>query len=187
MTHIDLDFFRTEYIGKNMGVPTEFLAYERRPYWNFDDALSCALLHGILPRPNDIEYPLELMSQVWKIFDAFPIANSVWMPYWKNNVSSSSEKVKISYYKYTSLDDKSQLLAFVVNTSVSAFSTVRKYLEEKGLSFFEAQVSMVPQNKITLSDEDLVKFNKLVAALEDLDDVQNVYHNVDLPDEEEEE
>ena len=117
MTHIDLDFFRTEYTGKNMGVPTEFLAYERRPYWKFEDALSCALLHGILPRPNDIEYPLELMSKVWKIFDAFPIANSVWMPYWKNKVSSSNENVKTSYYKYTSLDGKAQILAFVVNTS----------------------------------------------------------------------
>ena len=117
MTHIDLDFFRTEYTGKNMGVPTEILAYERQPYWKFDDALSCSLLHGILPRPNDIGYPLELMSRVWKIFDAFPILNSVWMPYWKNNASSSDETVKISYYKYTSLDGKVQLLAFVVNTT----------------------------------------------------------------------
>ncbi len=76
--------------------------------------------------------------------------------------------------------------AFVVHTSVASFSEVRKYLEGKGLNFFEAQVEMVPQNKITLSDEDLPKFQKMVAALEDLDDVQNVYHNVDLPEEEEE-
>ncbi|MBO7345040.1 MAG: YebC/PmpR family DNA-binding transcriptional regulator [Clostridia bacterium] len=76
--------------------------------------------------------------------------------------------------------------AFVVNTSVANFSTVRKYLEDKGLNFFSAQVEMLPQNKITLSAEDLVKFKKLVDALEDLDDVQNVYHNVDLPDEDEE-
>ena len=74
--------------------------------------------------------------------------------------------------------------AFEVQTSVQNFSSVRKYLEDKGLNFFEAQIEMVPQNKVTLSDEDLVKFNKLVDALEDLDDVQNVYHNVDLPDEE---
>ncbi len=74
--------------------------------------------------------------------------------------------------------------AFVVHTSPSSFSEVRKYLEEKGLSFFEAQVEMVPQNVITLSGDDLTKFQKLVDALEDLDDVQNVYHNVDLPDEE---
>ena len=76
--------------------------------------------------------------------------------------------------------------AFVVHTSVSAFSEVRKYLEGKGLNFFEAQVEMVPQNKITLAGDDLVKFQKLVDALEDLDDVQNVYHNVELPEEEEE-
>jgi transcriptional/translational regulatory protein YebC/TACO1 len=76
--------------------------------------------------------------------------------------------------------------AFVVNTSVSAFSSVRKYLEEKGLNFFEAEIKMVPQNKITLDGEDLIKFNRLIDALDDLDDVQNVYHNVDLPEEEEE-
>ena len=76
--------------------------------------------------------------------------------------------------------------AFVVNTSVQNFSAVRKYLEEKGLNFFEAQVGMFPQNKITLEGDELAKFNKLVNALEDLDDVQNVYHNVDLPEEDEE-
>lgn len=76
--------------------------------------------------------------------------------------------------------------AFEVHTSVQAFSSVRKYLEEKGLNFFEAQIEMVPQNKITLSDDDLSKFNRLIDALEDLDDVQNVYHNVDLPEEEQE-
>ncbi len=76
--------------------------------------------------------------------------------------------------------------AFVVNTSVANFSAVRKYLEEKGLNFFEAQIKMVPQNIITLEGDELAKFIKLVDALEDLDDVQNVYHNVDLPEEEEE-
>jgi YebC/PmpR family DNA-binding regulatory protein len=76
--------------------------------------------------------------------------------------------------------------AFIVHTSVSNFSAVRKYLEEKGLNFFEAQIEMLPQNKITLSGDELVKFNKLIDALDDLDDVQNVYHNVDLPEEEEE-
>ncbi len=74
--------------------------------------------------------------------------------------------------------------AFEVHTSVAAFSSVRKFLEDKGLSFFEAQIEMVPQNVITLEGDELAKFQKLVDALEDLDDVQNVYHNVDLPDEE---
>ena len=76
--------------------------------------------------------------------------------------------------------------AFIVHTSVANFSAVRKYLEQKNLNFFEAQIDMLPQNKITLAGEELVKFNKLIDALEDLDDVQNVYHNVDLPEEDEE-
>lgn len=76
--------------------------------------------------------------------------------------------------------------AFVVHTAVSAFSAVRKYLEEKGLKFFSAEIEMLPQNKITLSGDELAKFIRLVDALEDLDDVQNVYHNVDLPEDEEE-
>ncbi len=76
--------------------------------------------------------------------------------------------------------------AFEVHTSVSEFSAVRKYLEEKGLNFFEAQIEMVPSNKITLEGDDLNKFQKLIDALEDLDDVQNVYHNVDLPEDVEE-
>ena len=76
--------------------------------------------------------------------------------------------------------------AFIVRTSVADFSNVRKYLEEKNLHFFEAEIKMVSQNMITLEGDELKKFQKLVDALEDLDDVQNVYHNVDLPDEEEE-
>ena len=77
--------------------------------------------------------------------------------------------------------------SFVVHASVQNFSAVRKYLEEKGLTFFSAQLEMLPQNMVTLTGDDLVKFQKLIDALEDLDDVQNVYHNVDLPEDEEEE
>ena len=76
--------------------------------------------------------------------------------------------------------------AFIVHTAPSDISQVRKYLEDKGLNFFEAEVTMLPQNKITLEGDELAKFKKLVDALEELDDVQNVYHNVDLPDDDEE-
>ena len=75
---------------------------------------------------------------------------------------------------------------FEIYTSPAAFSQVRKYLEGKGLSFLEADVRMIPQSKITLSDENVEKFMKLLDKLDELDDVQDVYHNVDLPEEEEE-
>ena len=76
---------------------------------------------------------------------------------------------------------------FEVYTDPTNFSDVRKFLEEKGISFLEADVRMIPQNKITLNAENTEKFLKLLDKLEDLDDVQDVYHNVELPDDAEEE
>ena len=77
--------------------------------------------------------------------------------------------------------------AFEVYTSPEAFSGARKFLEEKGLSFLQAEITMIPQNKITLEGEKLELFLKMLDKLEENDDVQDVYHNVDLPEEDEEE
>ena len=46
---------------------------------------------------------------------------------------------------------------------------------------------MIPQNKIELSPEKLETFRKMLDKLEENDDVQDVYHNVELPEEDEEE
>ncbi|MGN1227979.1 MAG: YebC/PmpR family DNA-binding transcriptional regulator, partial [Christensenellales bacterium] len=56
--------------------------------------------------------------------------------------------------------------------------TVKKALEDKGLTFVSAEIAYVPNNLLDLSDADYEKFETLIDALEDLDDVQNVYHNV---------
>ena len=42
------------------------------------------------------------------------------------------------------------------------------------------EVTMAPLEKVTLEGEDLEKFNKLLNMLDDIEDVQNVYHNVEL-------
>ena len=49
--------------------------------------------------------------------------------------------------------------------------------------FLEASIKMVPQNYITLDSEKLATFNKMLDKLEELDDVQDIYHNVELPEE----
>lgn len=77
--------------------------------------------------------------------------------------------------------------AYEIRTAPSAFSAVRKYFEERGFGFIEASVEMVPNDKITLSPEQLVTFNKMLDAFEDNDDVQDIYHNVELPDDEDDE
>ena len=76
---------------------------------------------------------------------------------------------------------------YEVYTTPEAFSSVRKYFEDKGVTFLEAEVKMVPQNTITLPADKLATFTKMIDKLEELDDVQDVYHNVELPEVEDDE
>ena len=76
--------------------------------------------------------------------------------------------------------------AFEVYTAPSDFSAVREALEGKGYTFLSAEVAMIPQNTVDISDPETVeKVNRFLENLEDNDDVQEVYHNGNLPDEEE--
>jgi YebC/PmpR family DNA-binding regulatory protein len=75
---------------------------------------------------------------------------------------------------------------FEVYTEVAAFSEARKYLEEKGLTFLQAEITMIPQSKITLPADKLETFLKMLDKLEENDDVKDIYHNVELPEEEDE-
>ncbi len=77
--------------------------------------------------------------------------------------------------------------AYEIYTDPAAFSAVRTYLEGKGLGFLQAEISMIPQNKITLDGEKLETFLKMLDKLDENDDVQQVYHSVDLPEDDEEE
>ena len=76
--------------------------------------------------------------------------------------------------------------SYEVRTAPSDFSAVRKYFEEKNFEFIEAGVMMIPNDKVTLTAEQLVSFNKMLDMFDDNDDVQEVYHNVDLPEEDDE-
>ena len=69
---------------------------------------------------------------------------------------------------------------FEVYTDPDAFGSVLAALEEKGYTFVQAAVEMVPQNYVKLENEDDIKnMEKLIDLLEDNDDVQNVWHNWD--------
>ena len=74
---------------------------------------------------------------------------------------------------------------YEVRTDPTAFTQVRKYLEDHGVTFEEADIMMIPNDRITLTEEQLVTFGKMLDAFEDNDDVQDVYHNVLLPEVEE--
>ncbi|MCD8041384.1 MAG: YebC/PmpR family DNA-binding transcriptional regulator [Clostridia bacterium] len=76
--------------------------------------------------------------------------------------------------------------AYEIFCSPDSFSDVRKYLEEKGVNFLQAEVKMIPQNYVTLDSDKLSTFIKMIDKLQELDDVQDVYHNVEIPEEDEE-
>ncbi len=77
--------------------------------------------------------------------------------------------------------------AFEIITAPEDFSAVREALEAAGHEFLSAELDMVPQTTVSIADpEDAAKVLRLIDNLEDNDDVQNVYHNADLPEEEEE-
>ncbi len=85
-------------------------------------------------------------------------------------------------------DMKTEEDAFVIYTAPNDFSAVREALENEGLSFLSADKQMVPQNTIKVDDpETVAKIQKLLDMLDDNDDVSEVYHNAELPEEEEEE
>ena len=85
-------------------------------------------------------------------------------------------------------DVKAEADVFEIYTAPNDFSAVREALEQQGLTFLSAEVDKIPQNTVAVTDEDtILKIQKLLDMLEENDDVQNVYHNADLPEEEEEE
>jgi YebC/PmpR family DNA-binding regulatory protein len=72
--------------------------------------------------------------------------------------------------------------AIEVLTSPTDFESVKNALETAGLVAEMAEVTMRAENSIALGGDDAVKMQKLLDVLEDLDDVQNVFHNAEFED-----
>ena len=70
--------------------------------------------------------------------------------------------------------------SYEILTDPDDFSQVRETLEKEGVPMAQAEVTMIPQNYVELtSDEDVKMFNRIMDLLDEDDDVQAVYHNVE--------
>ena len=70
--------------------------------------------------------------------------------------------------------------SFEVITAPNDFSSVREALEKEGIKMAEAEVTMIPQNYVELTDEESIKkINVILDRLDEDEDVQKVYHNWD--------
>jgi len=68
-------------------------------------------------------------------------------------------------------------------TAPQDFRAVQSALESAGVSIFSAEISMLPQSTIPVAGSEATAVLRLIDALEELDDVQNVYANFDIPEE----
>lgn len=76
--------------------------------------------------------------------------------------------------------------SFEILTDPDMFSTVREALEKEGIPMVQAEITMIPQTWVELTDEkDIKNMTRTLDLLDEDDDVQEVYHNWDMPDEEE--
>ncbi len=77
---------------------------------------------------------------------------------------------------------------FEVLTAPSDLGSVREELEKNGVKILSAEVDMIPENEVTPDEQQQTTLLKMIDKLEELDDVQNIYHNavITIQDEEEE-
>ncbi len=77
----------------------------------------------------------------------------------------------------TRMDD-----VFEVTCEVGAFATIKKALAAKEIDTLSSQIGMIPDTTVTIGEDKAQQVLNLMEALEDLDDVQSVYANFDIPD-----
>lgn len=70
--------------------------------------------------------------------------------------------------------------SYTVTTDVSEFHAVQDALRRQGITAEAAEIAMLPKATVHVDGEDVVKLLKLLDAIEDLDDVQKVYSNLDI-------
>ena len=76
---------------------------------------------------------------------------------------------------------------YEITTAPDDFDAVNEALTNDGITFASAEVTMIPHTYVELtSEDDLKKMRRILALLDEEDDVQNVYHNWDEPDSDEE-
>ena len=75
--------------------------------------------------------------------------------------------------------------SFEILTAPADISAVREALEKENIPMVQAEVTMIPQNYVDLTaEEDIKQFNRIMDLLDEDDDVQDVFHNANLPEDE---
>jgi YebC/PmpR family DNA-binding regulatory protein len=98
--------------------------------------------------------------------------------------SVDEEKLINAALEAGALDVQESEKEFEVTTEPSQFEQVKKKIEESGLRPSYAEITMVPQSTVRLTGKEAQQMLRLMEGLEDSEDVQHVFANFDIPDEE---
>ena len=98
----------------------------------------------------------------------------------KEEVEMESDELMMMALDAGAEDFQDEEDSYTVYTSPDDFSTVREALEKEGIPMLSADISMIPQTYVELTDEESVKnLNRILDMLDDDEDVQEVFHNWD--------
>lgn len=90
MTFLNMEAFRTEYMGWNYGLSANFISMtdDKRTIAGLE---SLSLLHNVHTRSYNLEN-LEYTSKIWKLYDELGLTEATWHPYWRNELSTIDEE-----------------------------------------------------------------------------------------------
>lgn len=111
-----------------------------------------------------------------------------WMFTQKGYISVTKDKVKEDELMNIVLDAGAEDMKhddnlYEIFTSIADLEKVKKALSDKGIKWENAELTMIPSSTIKVTGNEAKQVLSLVQALEDHDDVQQVYANFDIPDE----
>lgn len=86
MTFLNMEAFRTEYMGWNYGLSANFISMTNEER-TIEGLESLTLLHNVHTRSYNLD-DLAYNSKIWKIYDELGLDDAVWHPYWNNGLSS---------------------------------------------------------------------------------------------------
>ncbi|GGK97692.1 YebC/PmpR family DNA-binding transcriptional regulator [Deinococcus radiotolerans] len=100
-------------------------------------------------------------------------------------LTDTSEQAQETAIEHGAEDIQESEEGLEISTGPADLYAVQDALAAAGFAIENAQITMLPSNTVAVGSDDAKKLMTLIEALEDLDDVQNVYSNADLPDDEE--
>lgn len=95
------------------------------------------------------------------------------------NVEADEEEIMLQAIEAGADEVESEENGMIIYTEPDHLESVKEALEAEGIQFVTSEVTMIPQTTTTPSEDDAMKMQKLIDMLEDYDDVQDVYHNMD--------